>query len=139
MARNKLHISLIIGFTAIFVVFNIGLPVVLHYCEMMNTYSSSDCDMCHPETKQDEQIQFNSMQYSCCKTVIVADRNTSEFLQAQKDEATKLQYSITPTAICGLHSSPRIDFQYSSKIFLTGIHSPPSYKDIPILFSSLLI
>ncbi|MDI6805009.1 MAG: hypothetical protein QME58_14430, partial [Bacteroidota bacterium] len=92
--------------------------------------------MCHPETNKDEQVQLSTTESSCCKTIIAADRNTSEFLQAQKyDVFSSIQHSITPI----LHTSPSIEFQYSLKLFLTGTYSPPLIEDIPILNSSLLI
>lgn len=136
MARNKLHISLILGFTALFVVFNIGLPVVLHYCEMMNTYSTSNCDMCHPETKQDGQAQYAKLQHSCCTSVVLANYNKVEFLQAQNKEIKKLpHYSITPL----IHTFESNNFIYTTLILFSETHSPPAVTDIPILYSSLLI
>lgn len=139
MARNKIHISLIIAFTALFLIFNIGMPVVLHYCEMMNTYSSSDCDMCHPEPNREGQVEYSKLQHTCCSSVVLASFNKTEFLQTQKDEVTKLsasggQQSINPFI---LQSNNR-ESNYSSLI-LTDTHSPPVIKNIPIFTSSLLI
>lgn len=135
MAKNNVHISLIVAFTALFLVFNIGLPVVLHYCEMMETVSSDSCGMCETEKNNHNELEFSKGESTCCQTVIATTSNKVEFLQTQKNEVTKLQYSITPI----LHSSPRIDFQYISKVFLTDTHSPPLFEDIPIFISSLLI
>ncbi|MBA4312209.1 MAG: hypothetical protein C0417_06235 [Chlorobiaceae bacterium] len=121
--------------TGIFSVFNIGLPVVLHYCKMMETLSSNSCGMCDTDKMYTGNIQISKAESSCCKAVLGVDRNKSEFLQTQKDEVTKLQQSITPI----LHASLTIAFESNFKILLNSTHSPPLTEDIPIFTSSLLI
>jgi hypothetical protein len=130
-----------IAFTlvGVFAVFNIGLPVVLHYCEMMKSTTTSTCGMCDTESPKDNQVQYNSFKSACCKTIFTPERNKNEFLQTQKNGVTKLQISIIPSDIGGLHSSMSIDFQNISKTFLIDTHSPPLSEDIPIFTSSLLI
>ncbi len=135
MVNSSKYRSVAILLAGIFSVFNIGLPVVLHYCKMMETVSSNSCGMCDTDKMDAGNLQISKTESSCCKTIIAADRNQTEFLQTEKNDVTKLQYSITPI----LHTSPSIDFQHVSKIFLSGIHSPPLIEDIPIFTSSLLI
>ncbi len=140
MRRNNIHKAVTIGFAALFLVFNIGLPIVIHYCEMMGTVSHDSCGMCHTDKNDGNKIELAKAESSCCQSVIAAESNKTVFLQAQKtDITTKLHYSIIPSAIGGLHSSFSIDSQYRSKIFLTSTDSPPLIEDIPIFISSLLI
>ncbi|MBU2636637.1 MAG: hypothetical protein KJ963_06085 [Bacteroidetes bacterium] len=136
MARYNIHKTLIIGFTALFVVFNVGLPVIIHTCEMMKTASISTCDMCHMESQQDNQARFNPLTSSCCKKVIVAEPNKIEFLQTQKNDLfSSIQHSITPT----IHSFALDEPTSIAQLHNFNPHSPTIYQDIPILNSSLLI
>ncbi len=143
MVRNKIHISLIIAFTALFLVFNIGLPVVLHYCEMMKTVSSDSCGMCDTEKNNHNDLALSKGESSCCQTVIAAESNKVEFLQTQKNEVTKLHPpkadSITPSVINGLHSFALDEPIINAQTLNLTLHSPPLIEDIPIFTSSLLI
>ncbi|MDP2208379.1 MAG: hypothetical protein Q8K98_06360 [Bacteroidota bacterium] len=139
MARSYLHISLTIVFTLVFLIFNIGLPVVLHYCEMMKTVSSDSCGMCDTEKNNHNDLALSKGESSCCQTVIAAESNKVEFLQTQKNEVAKLQHSITPSAIGGLHSFTYDDSLIASQSLFLTFHSPPSNQDIPVFNSSLLI
>jgi hypothetical protein len=136
MTRKNIHISLIITFTVLFLIFNIGMPIVLHYCEMMNTYSSSDCDMCHSEKNNDGQLEYSKQQHSCCSSLILASFNKTEFLQTQNNAVTQL-YNCSITAI-PYDSNIYVSATFSNLI-LIDTHSPPLIKDIPIFTSSLLI
>jgi hypothetical protein len=122
-----------------FSVFNIGLPIALHYCKMMKTVSSNSCGMCSTDKKENKDIQISKTQSSCCKTILGVERNRTEFLQSQQNDVSKFQHSIIPFALGGLYSTLSIDLQYNSKIFFSDIHSPPLIEDIPIFTSSLLI
>jgi hypothetical protein len=91
--------------------------------------------MCDTDKMNTGNIQISKAESSCCKAVLGVDRNKTEFLQTQKNEVTKLQHSITPI----LHTTPGIDSQNRTKIFLADTHPPPLIEDIPIFTSSLLI
>jgi hypothetical protein len=128
----------VIAFTLIgvFAVFNIGLPVVLHYCEMMKSTTTSTCGMCGTERTKDNQIQYNPVKSACCKTVFTPERNKNEFLQSQNDAVTQLlNYSTTSI----LYASDILESLSFSKLILNDTHSPPLSEDIPIFTSSLLI
>jgi hypothetical protein len=139
MVSSFKYRSVAILLAGVFTIFNIGLPVVLYYCKMMETVSSNPCSMCYTDKKDSNNVQISKYESPCCKTIIAADRNKTEFLQTQKNEVTKLQHSITQSAIDGLLSSSSFDSRYSLKIFLSDTHSPPLIEDIPIFTSSLLI
>lgn len=135
MLNSFKYRSVAILLAGIFSVFNIGLPVVLHYCKMMETVSSNSCGMCETENNNHNDLELSKVESSCCQTVIAAELNKVEFLQTEKNDVTKLNYSIATI----LHTSPSIDFKYRSNIYLTTTHSPPPIEDIPIFTSSLLI
>ncbi|MBA4312211.1 MAG: hypothetical protein C0417_06245 [Chlorobiaceae bacterium] len=119
----------------IFSVFNIGLPVVLHYCKMMETVSSNSCGMCDTDKMDTGDLQISKTESSCCKAIIAADRNQTEFLQTEKNDLAKLQYSITPVLQFVV-----LDEQLRFIKFINlNLHSPPLTEDIPIFTSSLLI
>ncbi len=135
MEQNKVQISLLILFTALFTVFNVGLPVVVHYCEMMKTTGNLDCGMCHTGRSNQNSLEISWGGSSCCQTIIVADRNKTEFLQTQTNGLTTLQYSITPI-IQLFYLDELISL---TKFISLTLHSPPLFEDIPIFTSSLLI
>jgi hypothetical protein len=135
MVNSFKYRSVVILLAGIFSVSNIGLPVVLHYCKMMETVSSDSCGMCYTNQKENNDTQISRTKSPCCKTIVAADRNQTEFLQTQKNDVTKLQQSITPI----LHTSLSFGFESNLKILLNSTHSPPLSKDIPIFTSSLLI
>ncbi len=135
MVSSFKYRSVALLLAGIFSVFNIGLPVVFHYCKMMETVSRNSCGLCDIEKMGTGNIQISKTESSCCKTILGVDRNKTEFLESQKNDITKFQYSITPI----LHTSPSIDFKYRSNIYFTTTYSPPLFEDIPIFTSSLLI
>ena len=114
---------------AVFLLFNVGLPIVLASCPMIQ--DKHVASSCCAQKKDGLQTIKPNKDYSCCKTVIAAERNTNEFVQC-KNCVANFDYSITP-----LFQS--IDYS-NSQIYLisTYISSPPS-EDIPIFTSSLLI
>ncbi|MBI5476668.1 MAG: hypothetical protein HY964_08025 [Ignavibacteriales bacterium] len=135
MASSFKYRSVALLLAGIFSVFNIGLPVVLHYCKMMETVSRNSCGMCDIEKMDTDNIQVSKTASSCCKTILGVDRNKTEFLESQQIDVAKFQHSITTI----LHTSPGIDFKYRSNIYFTTTYSPPLFEDIPIFTSSLLI
>jgi hypothetical protein len=92
---------------------------------------------CYPETTTGNLPAITSQHdFSCCKTVIAADRNNTEYIQTQKDETTQLiNFSIIDIFY---NSNIPLPTTYS-KINPIDTHSPPLAEDIPIFTSSLLI
>ena len=135
MIRVEKYRLLALTLVVTFVLFNVGLPIVLASCPMMKGSSHSVCSMCCPDQvgTQSSGAKFvPQIDRSCCKTVIVAERNTNEFLQV-KDNSTTL-----------LSSSPILvqeeGFAFSVVPSLSYIHFSPLiavHEDIPILTSSL--
>jgi len=118
----------------VFVVFTIGIPVVLASCPMMKASMSGAC--CSIKPAGVSPILKSQRDYSCCRTIIAADRNRTEFLQAQNDEAAQLLNYSTCAILFDLSIFEPTAF---SKFILNDTHSPPLVEDIPIFTSSLLI
>ncbi|MBI5476215.1 MAG: hypothetical protein HY964_05695 [Ignavibacteriales bacterium] len=135
MLKSFKYRSAAILLAGIFSAFNIGLPIALHYCKMMETVSSNSCGMCVTDKKECKDIQISKTQSSCCKTIVAADRNQTEFLQTQKNDVTKLEHSNTPT-LQFVILDESLNF---TKFINLNLHSPPLFEDIPIFTSSLLI
>lgn len=116
----------------VFAVFNVGLPIVIYACPMMQQKASAL--PCCGDTASRSGVQIGvSVDRSCCKTVVAGQRNTTEFLQT-KDH----QLHVTVTPLFQHDAAERIAVQsISLRPHITiAVASPP---DIPVLFSSLLI
>jgi hypothetical protein len=114
----------------VFFVFNVGIPIVLAACPMIQEEKPLACCAQEPQSRIPE-IKLNA-DYSCCNTKIASERNTTEFLQG-KDNSF-FQYFITPL----LQSIPTTNLEYIQHSF-SFLYSPPHQVDLPILHSSLLI
>ncbi|MBI5021748.1 MAG: hypothetical protein HZB59_09940 [Ignavibacteriales bacterium] len=136
MVSSFKYRSVAILLAGIFSVFNIGLPIALHYCKMMETVSSNSCEMCTTHKKESKDIQISKPESSCCKTILGVDRNQTEFLQTQNDVVTQTQ-NYSTTAI--IYDSNIFESTTFSKSIFNDTHSPPLTEDIPIFISSLLI
>ncbi len=134
MVKSFKYRSIVVFLAGVFTIFNIGIPVVLASCPMMTASVRGACCPVQP-VKGVPTIQ-TQRDYSCCKTIIVAQRNTNEFDSLSEFNFDNEKFnSIIPL----LYLSTDIQFSGSSKITLDNIHSPPLTEDIPIFTSSLLI
>ena len=120
----------------IFGLFNIGIPVVIAACPMAEYGSGPMCTECAGEIGSNAERLTSLEDTSCCATVIVADRNTNEFVQ------WKVALShLDRTDIVGVLPSVAgtSNGQNSLITFNNSSPSPPRFEDIPIFNSSLLI
>jgi hypothetical protein len=121
-----------IALAAVFCLFNIGLPIVIAACPMMNSHSGHLA--CCAEKSSTSGVRFESYKNtSCCTTTFAAKRNTTEYLK-EKNESSVLKYVSTlvlPLRIVDL----------TSCVVLPSVSpSPPrTTEDIPVFNSSLLI
>jgi hypothetical protein len=119
--------------TGIFLVSNVGIPVILASCPMMKAGKRAAC--C-PIGNDDHTLIIKKYQdYSCCRTVVAAERNTTEFVQNPAHRFTDRNESLLifanlPTKLC--------DIIYQRIIFC-DTHSPPLSEDIPLLTSTFRI
>lgn len=120
----------------IFGLFNIGIPVVIAACPMAEYGSGPMCAECAGEIGSNAERLTSLEDTSCCATVIVADRNTNEFLQSR----AALSHVESVDIISVLPSMVETSKGHNALITLDS-HSclPPRFEDIPIFNSSLLI
>jgi len=134
MVNSQKYRLVSIILVGVFAVFNIGIPVVLASCPMMQRSVKPSC--CPQQSVTKYPVINKYRDYSCCNTVIASDRNRTEFLQTQSDGVTHL-LNYPTSAI--LFASDIHDSTNFSKLILKDTHSPPLIKDIPLFISSLLI
>lgn len=134
MINSIKYRSLALILTLVFCLFSIGIPVVIASCPMMKVSVRGAC--CPEQTTKNLPIVKGPQDYSCCVTIIAAERNTNEYVQTQGYTSnTDKHYSITPI----LHYSIENNLRIASHKIFDNIHSPPLIEDIPIFTSSLLI
>jgi hypothetical protein len=72
----------------LFLFSTIGVPISLHYCQMMKSISLQSCEMCEMEMTgcckdSDSRIRINSIENdTCCNTKYVAEPSTEKFLSS---------------------------------------------------------
>jgi len=130
------HRVVTIFLALVFGVFNIGVPVVLASCPMADFSASPVCSECSDPSAASAEVLVNVSGMSCCATVIVADRNTTEFVQTKdavkdnvKSQVVHFSAAITHPSI---HSLVVVSFSRVTS-------SPPRQEDISVFTSSLRI
>jgi hypothetical protein len=127
-------IALVLG--AIFIIFNVGVPIVIASCPMSDHGLLPVCSGCSDRSVAGDQRLTGLIDTSCCTRVIVADRNTTEFVQS-KIAAPHVERIHTISILPSIVEIP----DGRNSVILLNNHSPPSprFEDIPIFNSSLLI
>ena len=123
---------LTLALAGLFSVFNIGLPIVIATCPMAER---GPCDVCADPLPTNGTAISRHMDYSCCATVVAADRNTQEFLQASKFAIEVVLQSLEAGFMTGFIQDP--DHKFSHRV--PNLSFSPPTRSLPILFSSLLI
>ena len=124
----------------VFCLFNVGLPIVISACPMMRSGSArgSCCIMNEKPAKPTLAVSRSS---SCCRTVVAANRNTTEFLQSNNHDYHLLKIETLKIAVITsdqITSGVALHYTSSSTRCAGTLAHPPD-DDIPILTSSLLI
>jgi hypothetical protein len=130
MHNTGLHIARSL-FAALFLIFNVGLPVLVNSCPMPKPVGSMMCPLCHDDSERKGEVVKGK---PCCSPSIAAERNTNEFLTIQKIGCDPLlspfivpQFVLTAVSI--------------SSGSQTYAPTPSQFApdDIPVIHSSLLI
>lgn len=131
MVHIKTYRAAAFALALLFGVYNVGIPIVLASCPMAT--AGPVCSGCFEAGTANERIN-KQKDTSCCTTIIAADRNTNEFLQAKDLSIPSFQlevFIVLPAATVILNGNiPSTN---------TLSHSPPVQPDFPILHSALLI
>ena len=133
MVRKFKYRTVSVILAGVFTVFSIGIPIVLASCPMMKSSKRGAC--CPIRNAEHKTILKKYQDYSCCKTVIAAERNKTEYLQNQ----TPVLSIVNQVAQLSFVSPSLLQGDNFSRIVFFSTHSPPSIQDIPIFTSSLLI
>ena len=123
-----------LALSAVFGVFNIGIPLIIASCSMAGMMQGGSCPMCEGEEIPTTETFTTEQGKACCTATIVAERNTSEFVQVKEETLEPSKFFVTLPVIVTAISNP------SSVLTIPHVSpSPPLVADIPILVSSLLI
>jgi hypothetical protein len=133
MMKSIKYRSAALLLTGIFLLSSVGIPVIIASCPMMKSAKRGAC--CPIRNTEHKTLLKKYQDYSCCKTVIAAERNTTEFVQNPselfKDGNGLITLAlILPSKLC--------ETNFHTIIFC-GTHSPPFSEDISVLTSSFRI
>jgi hypothetical protein len=116
-----------------------GLPLVLHYCQMMESVSLEVCEMhkqnktCCCETGNNE-IRFTKGFDPCCSTKLLDKSVKDNFVVSKPDLLSKAQLTIV------LLINQNIDFSfYLSNTFYTDTSPPPLLNNHLYLNNSVFL
>lgn len=119
----------------VFCVFNIGVPIVVASCPMMDNMTiQKNC--CPPLTTTSQENFKGTKDYSCCQTIIAADRNTTEYTQTNDLVNRVVKFlQVIPSPIISTELTIKNNELFITSLFFSVRH----LQDIPIFTSSLLL
>jgi len=141
MNRKK---YIIILFIAVFALSSTGLPLTVHYCEMMNSSSIEECEMCSVEVEDVSSccsIELPGVKLSdqkkggCCETKIIGQPLQDDYVQSSvKSSDSNDEVQLIQTETINL-------FNYFKSFEVENTsHSPPLIaQNLFIINSALLI
>jgi hypothetical protein len=133
MNHRRLSIAIASSLAALFLIFNIGLPVMLSMCPMMD---SPRCT-CACQSSSDGGPVLTYVHSSCCTTTFLAERNTVPFLGVVKYNPPHCEVSPViggTTAVSVLHYQ-----QHLCSIAISDTGPPGTEIPLYLMSSSLLI
>lgn len=126
---------------SVFVFSTIGIPVSLHYCQMMDLVSLQSCGMCDNKASKccddDKSISIvkSENDVSCCTNKIIAASSDEKYLtvsyEVQKTEAKSFVF-IIPT-------KEYFTEELSNKTLSSDISPPANYSNSIYLNNSILL
>ena len=135
MKKNFIYRIASLTLALSFSLFNVGIPVILASCPMMDA-RMSNAPCCTSQNDNSTTGLRASGGSNCCKTVFLAERNTTEFVQFNFRWTNIVHPSpiIIPIVLAMEFGEAAHPVPYNS-----GDTSPPFSRDIPLIVSSLLI
>ena len=132
---HSIYRSAALFLAILFLIFNIGLPVIVASCPMVKNSHPPTCGLCLPSSDRGAQHFVKYVDRSCCATVIAAGRNTNEFVKAGNETGQN-----SPSVfLLFAHSVIVPQTLSASWLVINSSPPPPPCEDIPIFISSLLI
>jgi hypothetical protein len=134
MNTNRKYRIVALLLVLVFSVFNIGIPIVLAECPLAKMVQGGMCPACDDGAKTADRVT-TEQNTACCATKIVAERNTTEFLQSNAGT-----HDLTNGVVAHpLHLPVPTPINHSSMFIVYYPPAPSRCEDIPIFVSSLLI
>ena len=118
-----------------FVLFNVGIPVVVAACPMMPKSGTMACDACATPGGNGGDSVRSMVDRSCCTTVFAALPSGATFLKAPAAAVADDVIVIALLPHAGMNG-PAVSDLVRTIRHEQGARAP---SDLPILFSSLLI
>ena len=134
---------IIILFTLIFTISTTGLPLALHYCDLMKSTSFDSCSVCIADIETPSCCSYNAegtnfspeKKSDCCETVLIAQPIDDDYI-VLKAELPNLQFD---NQLSFSEKTFENEFSNTSLVY-SASHSPPlPAEDILILNSVFLI
>jgi hypothetical protein len=138
----------ILSLMVLFFVATTGLPAFIHYCEMMQQKSLSECEMCSTKVEKvvtsccaeelfNYPVSISSDKPVCCQSKFVFNKVEDEFIYNKSDVTffSSIEKLIQPITLV----SPLLDFSLQESLYCDS--SPPFLisPDLNITNSVLLI
>ena len=126
---------------SVFVLSTIGIPVSLHYCEMMNIVSLNACGMCDKKTSTccDEEYQISNIKssndVSCCSDKVIATSSDEKYLSV----SSEVQNTELKSFVFIIPLKQYLTKELSYKTFISDNSPPASYSNSIYLDNSLLL
>ncbi len=127
---------------SVFLFSTIGVPVTIHFCQMMSSVSFQSCGMCEEEKTSsccnDDIMGVALVSYNndpCCSTKIIADPLTEKFIsvfsEIQKVDVKSFVYLLPSEALLSVNIT---------NINFPSDNSPPeTFSNSLYLYNSILL
>ncbi len=130
MGRSGIYISRLF-LAGLFLVFNVGLPILVNSCPMPKPANSMMCPFCHEYDGGSGPVIKGK---PCCSPSVAAGGNTNEFLSVR---GGPVFHPVVPLATVHIIAIP-LSFSLAPRTSRQD-HARFAPDDIPVLNSALLI
>jgi len=128
-------------FLSVFLFSTIGIPVTIHYCQMMNSVSLQSCGVCEKESSlccKDDDDGTSIISYGnsfCCDTKFIAEPSSEKYISSSF-EIKNIDVKIFIFTISSDHSLSAIIAKGS---VISDISPPTVYSNTLYLDNSILL
>lgn len=126
---------------SVFILSTIGIPVSLHYCEMMDLVSLQSCGMCDTKVPScckvynTSSILKSENDVSCCTNKIIAASSDEKYLTVTYE----VQKTETKSFVFIISIKQYFTEELSNKTFSSDISPPANYSNTIYLNNSILL
>lgn len=126
---------------SVFLFSTIGIPVTLHYCQMMNSVSFQSCGMCQKESSdccKDDNYGtiLNSVENGfCCDTKFIAEPSSEKYISS----SFEIQNTDVKTFVFTIPSDHSLLAIVTKRSVISDTSPPTSYSNTLYLDNSILL